>query len=83
MEKIFPRWGAYDIVADRNQTDYERISDRIVEMAFNVKLRNHKDQPVVVLVNEPIGGDWRILQSIHNYEKTAGGFFSASSASLR
>ena len=46
-------------------------NDRVVEMAFNVTIRNHKDQPVVVAVNEPIGGDWRILQSSHNYEKTA------------
>src|SRR5437867_3123481 len=62
---------AFDIVAERNQTDYERVSDRVVEMAFNVTIRNHKDQPVVVALNEPIGGDWRILQSSHNYEKTA------------
>ena len=62
---------AFDIVAERNQTDYQVISDRVYEMAFNVTIRNHKDQPVVVIVNEPIGGDWRILQSTFEYEKTA------------
>lgn len=62
---------AFDIVAERNQTDYQVISDRVYEMAFNVTIRNHKDQPIMVLVNEPIGGDWRILQSTFEYEKTA------------
>ncbi|MFN8006221.1 MAG: DUF4139 domain-containing protein [Terriglobia bacterium] len=62
---------AFDIVAERNQTDYQVISDRVYEMAFNVTIRNHKDQPIVVIVNEPIGGDWRILQSSVPFEKTA------------
>jgi hypothetical protein len=47
------------------------ISDRVYEMAFNVTIRNHKDQPIVVVVNEPIGGDCRILQSTHESEKTS------------
>lgn len=62
---------AFDIVAERNQTDFQVISDRVYEMAFNVTLRNHKDQPATIVVNEPIGGDWRILQSTHEHEKTA------------
>ncbi len=62
---------AFDIVAERNQTDFSVISDRVYEMAFNVTLRNHKDQTVTIVVNEPIGGDWRMLQSTHEHEKTA------------
>jgi hypothetical protein len=62
---------AFDMVAERNQTDFQVISDRVFEMAFNVTLRNHKDQPVTVIVNEPIGGDWRMIQSSHQHEKTA------------
>ena len=62
---------AFDIVAERNQTDFQVISDRVFEMGFNVTLRNHKDQPITVVVNEPIGGDWRMLQSSFEHEKTA------------
>ena len=62
---------AFDIVAERNQTDFQVISDRVFEMGFSVTLRNHKDQPITVLVNEPIGGDWRMLQSSLEHEKTA------------
>lgn len=62
---------AFDIVAERNQTDFQVISDRVFEMGFSVTLRNHKDQPITVVVNEPIGGDWRMLQSSFEHEKTA------------
>lgn len=62
---------AFDIVAERNQTDFQVISDRVFELGFVVTLRNRKDQPITVVVNEPIGGDWRMLQSAFEHEKTA------------
>lgn len=62
---------AFDVVAERKQTDYKRISDRVWEMEFEITLRNHKDSPITVQVNEPIGGDWEMLSSTHKYEKTA------------
>jgi hypothetical protein len=40
-------------------------------MGFSVTVRNHKDQAITVIVNEPIGGDWRMLQSNFEHEKTA------------
>jgi len=40
-------------------------------MAFEVTLRNHKPEPITVEVNEPIGGDWTMLDSNFKYEKTA------------
>lgn len=62
---------AFDIVAERKQTDYSKISDRVYEMEYEIKLRNHKDAPVTVEVNEPIGGDWQILSSTFPAKKTA------------
>ncbi len=60
---------AFDLVAERKQIDWRKISDNIYEMAFEVSLRNHKDSPVTVNVIEPIPGDWEILQSSHEYKK--------------
>jgi hypothetical protein len=40
-------------------------------MEFEITLRNHKDSPVVVEVNEPIGGDWEMLSSTYKATKTA------------
>jgi hypothetical protein len=62
---------AFDVVAERKQTDYKKIADRVFEMEFEITLRNHKDTPVNVEVNEPIGGDWEILSSTFPAKKTA------------
>ena len=62
---------AFDIVEERKQTDYKRIDSHTWEMEFEIKLRNHKDTPIVVEVNEPIGGDWEMLSSTYKATKTA------------
>jgi hypothetical protein len=62
---------AFDVVAEHKQTDYKRIDTHTWEMEFEVTLRNHKDGPVTVQVNEPIGGDWEMLSSTYKYTKSA------------
>ncbi len=62
---------AFDVVAEHKQTDYKRIDIHTWEFEFEVTLRNHKDAPILVQVNEPIGGDWEMLSSTYKYTKTA------------
>jgi hypothetical protein len=62
---------AFDIVAERKQTDYKVLAYDLYEYAYEIKIRNHKNQPVEVTVNEPIGGDWQMLSSTFKAEKTA------------
>jgi hypothetical protein len=62
---------AFDIVAERKQTDYKRLADRLYEFEYEITLRNHKAMPVAVEVNEPIGGDWEMVNSSYKYTKTA------------
>ena len=62
---------AFDVVAEHKQTDYKRIDTHAWEMEFEITVRNHKDAPVTVQVNEPIGGDWEMLSSTYKYTKTA------------
>ena len=62
---------AFDIVAERKQTDYKRLSDRLYEFEYEITLRNHKDAPITVEVNEPIGGDWEMVSSTYKFTKTA------------
>src|SRR6266481_3460259 len=62
---------AFDVVAEHKQTDYKSISSHVWEMEFEVTIRNHKDGPITVQVNEPIGGDWEMLSSTYKYTKTA------------
>jgi hypothetical protein len=62
---------AFDVIAERKQTDYKRIDTHVWEMEFEITLRNHKDAPITVEVNEPIGGDWEMLSSSYKFTKTA------------
>src|ERR1700686_4020732 len=62
---------AFDIVCERKQTDYKSLGSRLWEMEFEITLRNHKDTPIVVQLNEPIGGDWEMLSSTYKSTKTA------------
>jgi hypothetical protein len=61
---------AFDVVCERKQVGFERISDRVFELEYEIALRNHKAQPIEVEVNEPIGGTWRMLQSSHAWQQT-------------
>jgi hypothetical protein len=61
---------AFDIVCERKQIDYKSLPGRYWEMEFEITLRNHKDSAVSVEVNEPIGGDWQMLESTHKWTKT-------------
>jgi hypothetical protein len=61
---------AFDVVCERKQTDYSVIGGSTYEMAFEITLRNHKKTPITVQVNEPIAGDWQVLQTSHNATKT-------------
>jgi hypothetical protein len=66
---------AFDVVSERKQTDYKKIDTHTWEMEYEITLRNHKETPIVVQVNEPIGGDWEMLSSSYKYTKT--GAFAA------
>ncbi|MGA2812709.1 MAG: DUF4139 domain-containing protein [Candidatus Acidiferrum sp.] len=66
---------AFDVVCERKQTDYKKIDTHVSEMEYEITLRNHKDTPIVVQVNEPIGGDWEMLSSSYKFTKT--GAFAA------
>ena len=51
--------------------DFQALGRNVYEMAFEIALRNHKPEPITVEVNEPIGGDWKVLESNFKWEKTA------------
>ena len=62
---------AFDVVCERNQIEFEKIATNVYELEYEITLRNHKATPITVEVNEPIGGTWRMLQSSHEWKKTA------------
>jgi len=62
---------AFDVVAERNQVDFQKIAASTYDVEFEITLRNHKPAPISVEVNEPVGGTWRMLRSSHEWTKRA------------
>ena len=61
---------AFDVIAERRQTEFQVLaSGHVYEEAFEVKIRNHKTEDVVVEVVEPLPSEWTMLAHSHGFEK--------------
>jgi hypothetical protein len=63
---------AFDVVGERRQTDFTVDSNaRWMEEQIEIKLRNHKEAPVQVLVKENLyrWTNWKILTKTHEFSK--------------
>jgi hypothetical protein len=60
---------AFDITAERKQVSFRRVIDKTdkgdrnagAEIGWRIEIRNAKDEPVTVRVQENLPGDWEIL----------------------
>jgi hypothetical protein len=69
---------AFDITAKRKQTDFKKIDgtgryNYVYESAYQVEIKNAKKEAVTVTVQEPMPGDWEILEKSHNFTKETSG----------
>jgi hypothetical protein len=63
---------SFDVTASKKQTDYKVVSPGSdYESAYEIVLRNAKKTPETVLVVEPIPGDWRMLSTSAQYQKSS------------
>ncbi len=67
---------AFDVTADRKQTDFRKLGgdgryNYRFESAFEVRLKNAKEEEVTVTVAEPVPGDWKILSESHKHSKAS------------
>lgn len=71
-EKVRLKLGnAFDVTADKKQTDFKKVSNREFKTAFEIVLKNAKSKAVTVTVQEPIGGDWKILSENAPHKKVS------------
>ena len=56
---------AFDVVAERVQTDFKQITNRMFESAWEITLRNHKEEDITVSLIEPVYGHWELLEQSH------------------
>lgn len=62
---------AFDIVGERSRIQFKKISDNVTEETYQIKLRNHKEEKIEVIVIEHLYPytNWEILESNFKYEK--------------
>jgi len=74
-EKVRLRLGeAFDVTADKKQTDFKKLSgigpwQYQFESAYEIVLKNAKPETVTVRVEEPVPGDWEVVEESHPHEK--------------
>lgn len=69
---------AFDVTASKKQTDFRRRettnnASYVADSAFEIVLRNAKTEAVTVTVQEPVPGDWTMLEESHRHTKVAAG----------
>ena len=60
---------AFDIVAERVRTDSQKLADNLYRTSFEITIRNHREEPVVVEVSEPVGGYWEVVSESIDHRK--------------
>ena len=60
---------AFDVAAERTTLDSRRITDRVREEDYEVSLRNHKGENVVIRLVDHLYADWTVLRTSHDFEK--------------
>jgi hypothetical protein len=53
---------AFDIVAERVRTKAEKLADNLYRTTFEITIRNHREEDVVIEVSEPVGGYWEVVE---------------------
>lgn len=60
---------AFDVVADRKQTNQVQVSDRVQRSSYSIEFRNHKESAITVTAIEHAYGDWKVTTSSQPFEK--------------
>jgi hypothetical protein len=60
---------AFDVVAERKQTDFKQLSTLMYETEWEITVRNHKDKEVSVGLIEPLPGTWQVVSKSHPFKK--------------
>ncbi|MBI5301915.1 MAG: DUF4139 domain-containing protein [Chloroflexi bacterium] len=63
---------AFDVVGERKQMNFTKVSDRVIEETYQIKLRNHKKEAVEVRAVEHLfrWSNWELKNLTQDYIKT-------------
>jgi hypothetical protein len=69
-EEVRLRMGqAFDVVGERIHTDFNDVGRNAYESSYDIIVRNHKEEDIVVDIVEPMPADWTILNQSHDHVK--------------
>ncbi len=71
-ERVKLRVGrAFDVVAERTQTDFTKLGPRALEESYEIVIRNRKDENITVTVVESLfrAAEWEITDASHDFTK--------------
>ncbi len=60
---------AFDLIAERKQTDYKELTQNLRESEHEITLTNRKNEDVEVLAMESLPPNWKILSESQPHEK--------------
>jgi len=60
---------AFDVIAQRIQTDYEKLMRNLYESEWEITIRNHKRKAITVSLVEPLHGNWKVISTNTPYKK--------------
>ena len=59
--------------------DYDQIAKNVIEVAFEVELKNAKKEPVTVVVAENLPAEWKVVDESHEHKEANGSWPSGLS----
>ena len=63
---------AFDVIVERKQTEFRKVGNNVVRFAWELRIKNSKDAPQRIELEETLPGEWRIIESNSKYEKLDG-----------
>lgn len=60
---------AFDLGVERRMVSHEQTGKNTATYTWEIKIRNSRDEPQRVLLEDAVQGDWRITKASHDYEK--------------
>ena len=60
---------AFDVLVEEKQVNHKKITNRVYEQDFEIKIKNRKNEKITVEVERYLGLNWEILSSSLEYKK--------------
>lgn len=64
---------SFDVQVERRQSSFTKLGKSSVEMGWSIEVRNGKDEPQALKLQDMYSGQWQVITTDHNYVKADAG----------